>query len=705
MSAIQFLREKAGVFVAGIIGLSLFLFVVSDFFGNGRGQRKQARSYYELGRISGEYVSYQDYEQRVQNLIEIYKLSGTTNIDESMSESIRENVWQQIVREKILDNQYDKLGIDVSTEELDELVLGDNPHPIVMQLFTDQSTGNFNKSFLVNFLKQIDLDETAKKYWLFFEDEIVNERKNSKYNNLVSNGLFITSKQAEFDKILNNATVDFSYIQKNYSTVPDSSVTISKAEMEQYYKTHKENYKRSPLRNIEFVSFDIVPSEDDIKDTEQWITKTQEEFVSAPDPVQFINLTADTRHTAFYLPISSVPENLREFVKKEDKSSVFGPYQEEGSYKIARLIDVADRPDSVHARHILLSPNQARSSEQLKTLADSLVKLIRSGFSFEALALTNSDDQGSAQIGGDLGWFPEGRMVVPFNNACFTGKKGEIITAETNFGIHIIEILDRSKNTRKYNLGIVDRKILPSSATNQRIYSEASQFAGTNDTFEKFTSAAAEKNLNKQSANDVAPQQKTLPGLENPRSLIISLFTAEDGQIILDNSQQAVFEIGDKYVVAYCTKVQEEGTAPFADVENDIKFAILKDKKAEILSDEFNKNRQDGKTLYDIANTMGLNVQDATQINFRSYSVPGAGSEPALIAAATVAKQGVVSSPVKGNNGVYLVYVNGITTNDSQDLKLLQERLTSTYQMRGSYEAYEALRKSANVVDKRYKFY
>jgi len=219
MSAIQFLREKAGVFMAALIGLSLLLFVVSDFFGGGRGQRLQARKAYQIGEIAGEYVSYPDYEERVQSMFEIYKLSGNTTIDEATAESIREQVWQQMVREFILDKQYQKLGINVSTEEVDEMVLGNNPHPIVQQLFTDQATGVFNKSFLINFLKQIELDETAKNYWLFFEDEIVNDRISTKYNNLVSKGLYVTSRQAEFEKNLTGSSVDFSFILKNYSSV------------------------------------------------------------------------------------------------------------------------------------------------------------------------------------------------------------------------------------------------------------------------------------------------------------------------------------------------------------------------------------------------------------------------------------------------------------------------------------------------------
>ncbi|MCE5346757.1 MAG: SurA N-terminal domain-containing protein [Bacteroidales bacterium] len=705
MSALQFLREKAGVLVAAVIGLSLFLFVVSDFFGNGRGQRLKAQKYYEIGEIGGQKISYQDYELRLQNLMEIYKLSGRSSIDESTTESIREQTWQQMVREKILDSQYKNLGINVSVEELDEMVLGNNPHQIVQQLFTDQKTGTFNKSFLVNFLKQTEVDETAKKYWLFFEDEIVNDRMNAKYNNLVSKGLYVTSKQAEFDKNLASNTVDFSYIVKNYSSVSDSAIKISESDIQAYYEKHKQSYKRSALRDIEYVTFDVVPSEDDIKQVEQWINTTKAEFATASDPAQFINLSSDTRHIGFFTPLSAVPDNLKDFVKQEDMNAIFGPYIEDGSYKIARLLAVADRPDSVHVRHILLSPNQTRSLEATRHEADSLIKLIKSGTSFESLALANSNDQGSAQIGGDLGWFPEGRMVVPFNNACFSGKKGDIKTAETTFGIHIIEILAQSKDTRKYDIGFIDRKIIPGSITNQRIYSVASQFAGTNNTYDKFNSAIAAQGLNKRVINDVAPQQKTLPGLDNPRSLIISLFQTEKGNIVLDNSQQAVFEIGDKFVIAYCTKVQNEGIAPVADVRNDVRFALVKDKKAELISTEFNKNNGSGKSLESIANAMGLTLQEATQINFRSYTVPGVGTEPALVGAASVAKQGIVSGPVKGTNGVYMLVANNVTNPQGEDLNLLKERLTTTFQMRGNYEAYEALRKEANIVDKRYKFY
>ncbi len=180
---------------------------------------------------------------------------------------------------------------------------------------------------------------------------------------------------------------------------------------------------------------------------------------------------------------------------------------------------------------------------------------------------------------------------------------------------------------------------------------------------------------------------------------------AEKGKIILDANQQAVFEIGDKYVIAYCTRVTEEGPAPMADVENDIRYNIIRDKKADLISSELKKMITPGKTLDDIARSAGVTVQEATRINFRSYSVPGAGVEPALIAASSVADQGIIAGPITGLNGVYLITVNNVTTSPGEDLKLLKSRLMSTFEMRGSYEAYDALRKNANVIDKRYKFY
>ncbi|HQO84832.1 MAG TPA: SurA N-terminal domain-containing protein [Bacteroidales bacterium] len=706
MAILQSLREKAGPLLAIVIGFSLLLFVVSDFFGSNTSQRRKANKYYQLATIDGETVSYQEFEARVQELVDIYKMSGSSEVNEEMMQSLREQVWQQMLSEKLMGKTYRQVGLGVSPDEVEMLVFGDDRHPIVRQLFTDPGTGTFNESFLVNFLKATETDDATKKYWLFFEDQIINDRLNTKLVNLMSKGLYVTGKQSEYENSLHENTVSFSYMVRNYASIPDSLVKVTSDEIRSYYDKHKDQFKRGASRDIEYITFEIAPSEEDIKETETWAVNEKENFAAATEVIQYINLTADTRYTGSYLTMDDLPESLRPLAETGDKTTVLGPYLEDETFKLARIIDIADRPDSVRAAHILLSPNANRTLAQARKEADSLIALVRSGIDFNLLAMANSDDQGSAQVGGDLGWFSEGMMVIPFNNACFSNKKGDIVTAETTYGIHIIKIIDQSRRVRKYDIGIVDRQIIPGSMTTQRIYSDASYFAGNNETYEKFNKAVAEGNLNKKLALNVTPDQKELPGLTQSRELVMALFqNSKAGSIITDNSNQAVFELPDQYVVAYCSRAQEEGVAPVEDVASEIRFILAKKKKAEIIAAEMKKLEAEGKSLNEIAAHYNTTVQDASGINFRSYSIPGAGIEPALISAASASEAGKLSKPVEGNNGVYMFMVSEVTPVAAEDLEMVKERMNSSYQIRASYEAYQALRDKNEVKDMRYKFY
>ena len=704
MAILQDLREKAGPLLAIVIGISLLLFIVSDFFGSNTSQRRKANKYYQLATIDGESVSYQEFEARVQDLADIYKMSGSTEINEEMMQSLREQVWQQMLSEKLMGKTYRQVGLGVSPDEVEMLVFGDDRHPIVRQLFTDPGTGTFNESFLVNFLKATETDDATKRYWLFFEDQIINDRLNTKLVNLMSKGLYVTGKQSEYENSLHENTVSFSYMVRNYAAIPDSLVKVTPDEIRSYYDKHKDNFKRGATRDMEYITFEIAPSEADMKETETWAINEKENFAAATEVIQYINLTADTRYTGSYLTMDDLPESLRPLAETGDKTTVLGPYLEDETFKLARIIDIADRPDSVRAAHILLSPNANRTLAQARKEADSLIALVRSGIDFNLLAMANSDDQGSAQVGGDLGWFSEGMMVIPFNNAC--NKKGDIVTAETTYGIHIIKIIDQSRRVRKYDIGIVDRQIIPGSMTTQRIYSDASYFAGNNETYEKFNKAVAEGNLNKKLALNVTPDQKELPGLTQSRELVMALFqNSKAGSIITDNSNQAVFELPDQYVVAYCSRAQEEGVAPVEDVASEIRFILAKKKKAEIIAAEMKKLEAEGKSLNEIAAHYNTTVQDASGINFRSYSIPGAGIEPALISAASASEAGKLSKPVEGNNGVYMFMVSEVTPVAAEDLEMVKERMNSSYQIRASYEAYQALRDKNEVKDMRYKFY
>ncbi len=699
------MRDRAGALLAIVIGVSLVIFVLGDFFGGGSGQNKRAKDYYEIAEIDGQGVSYQEFDNRAQNLIEIYKMSGTTTITEAMSESVREQIWNQIVEERILSDEIAILGLGVSPEEVDAMVLGDNPHPIIQQLFANQETGILDKSFLVNFLKTIEYDPQAKAYWLFFEDEIVTSQTKTKLTNLISKGLYVTSKQAEFEAALTAHVVDFSFVSRPFSTMPDTAVVITNSDIEKYYNKHKKEFGQNAARSIEYVEFEVLPSDSDVSKTEQKITEAISEFASTDNPVQFINLTADTRHFEVFQPIGDVPEMIRDFVSKENRDEVYGPYVENETYKAARIIEIENRPDSVQARHILFTTNTYGTKEATSFQADSILNLIKNGTSFEILAQLVSED-GSSQLGGDLGWFSEGQMITSFNNACFEGKKGDLNIVETSFGIHIIEILNQSRNTKKYHIGIIDIAIEPSSATYQNIYSEASRFAGINNTYEKFDQAISDDKLNRKSGRDIGPDEKVLGELETPRQLIMSLYEAKEKEIILDRSEQAVFELGNKFVIAYCTDVKEEGYAATEDVESDIRFALLKEKKAEILITGMNKEIEGLDNIEDISSKLGLTVREATGISFNSFSIPGAGIEPAIISSAANAEEGFLSGPIKGENAIYIISVNTVNNNSQMlSVDILKNQLTSSFEMRAYYEGIEALRKKSDIVDKRYKFY
>lgn len=705
MATLQTIRNKAGILIAVVIGLALLAFVLGDFLGQGSGPAFGSKKFYELAEINGKSISYQVYEQKIQNLIEVYKLIGRSVIDEATNESIREQTWQQLIRDYVLTDEYKELGITVSSDELFDLVQGNNPHPIIRNLFSDPQTGQINKSALIQFLKTLDNDPGQRAYWLFLEKEILQDRTFIKYNNLIAKGLYVTQLQAEQEYLSSNKRIDLSYIVQRFNSVPDSLVNITQSDLEKYYKDHNRDYKQTGSRDIEYIAFEVVPSGEDIKHAEDWINNIKKDFEESEETPQFINLSADTPFDDKNYKPDELPETIKEFIQDANVGDVFGPYFEEETYKLAKLVAINYLPDSVHARHILISPNQNRNYEQAKSEADSLKNMIEGGIDFAIVATINSDDQGSAQLGGDLGWFEEGAMVKPFNDACFESKKGDLTIVESQFGFHIIEILDQGTAVKKYKIGILDRKVEPGSSTYQNIYAEASRFAGLNDTYEKFIAAIAEQGYEKRTANDIQETDKQIPGLESPRTLIRAVYETKENEIVLDYNDQAIFELGNMFIVAYLTSVREEGFAPLKQVRSDVEFNVRKIKKAEKIIEDLKAEISRTESLEDLAVSLNLQIEEASSISLNSFSIPGAGIEPVVIATAVNSPLDTISSPIAGNNGVYIIRVNNISEPEGSDFEIEKARLNNNYQARANYEAFEALKKIANIVDKRSKFY
>jgi peptidyl-prolyl cis-trans isomerase D len=700
MATLEKIRNRAGVLVAVVIGFALFAFILGDVLGSGTSLFSNTQ--FEVAEIGGTSIPYQELQRKIDNLSEIYKMNtGEASLTTEVYESIYEQAWQQLVNEYVMQKEYDKLGILVGADELFDMVQGRNIHPIVRQIFTDPNTGMFNQEALLNFLRNMNQDPSGSSlaYWLFVESEIIGERKALKYNNLLEKGLYVTSLQAKNAFYETNKRIDFDFIVQRYTSIADTLVSISEKEIKDYYKKNKSDFQQEHSRDIEYVAFDIVPSDEDNRDAKLWIERMLAEFSSVQEVKQFTNLNSDIPYDNTNYSFGELSDEINNFMFNARVGDVYGPYLENGAYKIARLAEINFLPDSVRARHILIQPSETISQEQAKAKADSLLNLAKRGASFELLAIEHSTDNGSRFNGGDLGWFPEGMMVKPFNDACFAARKGDKFLVETQFGYHVIELMDRAADVKKVQVAVMAREVEPSTATYQRIFMQASSFAGANDTYEKFQNAVVKDGLSKRIANNLLPADNRIAGLESPREMIRWAFNTKE------HSVSQVFEISNKFVVATVSKVREKGTKPLSDVREEIELTLKKDKKAEMIAAEMKNEISSGSSIDQIAMKRNLNIESALEISFTSFSIPNAGIEPKVIAYASSMEEGKISEPIAGENGVYLLRVTNIESPEQTDYAMEKIMLKNNFASRVGFEAYEALKKIAEIKDNRAKFF
>lgn len=703
MATLEKLRNRAGTLVAVVIGLALLAFILGDLFGSGGSLF--SRNQFEIAEISGKSIPYQTYQERVDHIAELNKVSRRVNaLDEQTMENIREEVWNQLVQEFVLSSNYKNLGIAVSPSELFDMVQGRNLHPIIRQEFGNPQTGEVDVAMVDQFLRNLDADPSGfqRAIWLYLEDIIIRDRLFTKYNNLISKGLYVTNFHAEKSAASRSTRVDMEFVVERYNSVADSLITVSASEVSKFYKSNKHKFQQQASRDVEYIVFPITPSQDDYKLAEEWINKIKDEFRSASDPVQFTNLNSDTPYNErFYKQGELSNEEIDQWAFSARVGEFTDPIFDGESYLMANLVNIEFLPDSVKARHILLSTNVQSQAEYdaVSQKADSLLNVVkRNRTRFAQVAREYSDDPGSAAQGGDLGWFPEGAMVKPFNDACFNGKKGDIVLVESQFGFHIIEIQELGRLTKKVQVALLERNVIPSSRTYQNIYQKASEFAGINNTYEKFTAAAQEQRLSKRLASNLRELDKRVAGLENPREMVRWAYREKV------NSVSPVFEFGDNFVVATLKAVREEGVAPMAQVEQEIRAELMQEKKAEVLKGKFSGAIANANSIHNLASELSLQVQEAPGITFSSFSLPAVGFEPAVIAAAVQASEGKVVGPIKGNSGVYALVTNAINI-EEVDKSAEATRLLNLYKSRSVREAYEAIKENANIIDKRSRFF
>ena len=705
MATLQNIRNRGGLLVAIVIGLALGAFILGDMLNSG--SKLMTPSKMKIAEIDGESVQYPDFQRKVEELSEVYKMNTQkTTIDETTWEQIREQVWQGYLQENIIGKATEKLGIGVTPDELFDLVQGNNPHPIIQQLFKNPKTGAVDKSVIIQFLKSLETTATAqqKSYWLYIESQIKLDRLRTKYNSLVSKGLYTTSEEAKKSLEAKDKSVNFKYIVLNYSTVPDAAVNVSDNELKEYYDKHKDEYKQEKTRKIEYINFEVLPSASDIAATQKWLIDIKPEFASVTDNKQFVSVNSDIAYDPGFYKKEELSPAIANWAFNAQPGDFYGPYLESNEYKLAKLDQFKMMPDSVQASHILINPQTVGSVEKAKAKIDSIKKLIENGADFAAMAKKFSEDQGSAAKGGELGWFKRKQMVPEFEEVAFTGEINKLNIAYTRFGYHLIKTTKKGKETNEVRIATLSRKIEPGTDTYQKVYSEVSKFASENQTAEAFNKAVVAQKLDKKLAT-LKENDRDVPGLESSRQLVKAAFSADLGKVLVNNENSTIFEFGNKFVIGVLTGATEEGNSTFDEAKVRVDLVVRKEKKAQMLAEKL-KNAASGQSdLSGVASKLSTEVKDAAGVNFNSYSIPAIGAEPAVIGTVCYLPEGKISAPIEGNNGIYLARVTSVSISPDKDVKGEKKRLEQSMGYRAGSEVFESLKKIASITDRRAKFY
>ena len=696
MAVLEDIRKKGGVIISIIIGLALFAFVLGDFIP-GLGRRN-----FDVAKIAGKTLNVQDFEAKIEEVTNMYKQqTGQNSVDDRMRDMIHDHAWQMFVDETIWQQTYEQIGLSVSDVELMDVITGPNPHQRIRQIFTDQQTGEFDRSRLMNFLKNKNSDQNSAHQWSMLEKSILDDRYMQKYSTLVGKGIFVPDFLAENENQEMNKKVDFDYIIQRYTAIPDSAVQVSKDDLKAYYKKHRNQWEQNASRDIEYVVFNIVPSSDDRAAAQTWIDKIKPEFKEAADPIQFVKLNSRTPVDTRFLTREQLPVQVTGLFD-EHIGAMVGPYQEGEALKLVRLAKVENRPDSVKVRQIVLMPKEQTQASYAKivTLADSIKTAVEKGADFARLALKYSADPAVATNNGDLGWLHEAQMQGdPMMETLFNMKKGEVTKLDNGQMAFVVQITDRGKEMKKVQIATLQHDINPSSRTEQILYSQASKFAIENRTEKQFTETAAAQNLYKRMGNNLGENDRQIPGLSSARQVVRWAYGAKAGQV------SDVFTVDNSYVVAILKTIRKKGFAPINQVATEMDYAIRREKKAAIIADQLADVTKNTQSFSDLAINLNLPVETATGITFSAFSIPSAGIEPKLIAAVTSVGEGNSLQPVEGANGVFLFTVRQIVEPEEAGKEQARERLAITYSNRSMSESIQALRKAANVEDLRSKFY
>ena len=705
MAAIGNIR-KHSTFLVIVIGVALAAFVLGDFAKGGGGSRN-----INVGEIEGQEITIMDFNYEAEKNIEAImqqQQKDRLTVDEIFS--AKDQTWNDLVQRIIMDNEYEALGLSVTSDELFDLIQGPNPHALIKQYFADPQTKQYDRNLVVRYLQNMEtLPDDAKQQWIRFEKYIKDDRLRTKFNALISKGYFVPNALAKVNYNETNEKADIELVAAKYVDIQDSLFNPTDNDYSDYYNSNKERYKQKASRSVEYVVFNIIPSQKDIEDAGREMDQIAAEFKETVDVVRFVKVNSDKSIDTSWFAPGVLPVQIDSLMFNSEVGTISEPYKLNDEYHVARLMEIGNRPDSMKASHILISyvgaynanENVAIDKVQALSLADSLYNVLKKKPSkMTTLAKEFSNDPSVAQNNGDLGWFADGAMVPAFNKAVYNTKNGNFVVTETPFGFHIIEVTGKKELVKKVKVAMIDREIYASDDTYQKTFAKASKIATECTTEEEFNTMVADQGLNKREMSSIREMSNYIAGLKNPRQIVRWTYNddTEIGQV------SSVFDLEDMFVVAVLTEAVDEGYPTLDNVKERIKQKVYNNLKGEYFAEKMLEYNGD---LNKIRENMTVTDKQVDQLFFSSRNLPGFTSENEVIGSLFAMKDGEVSQPIVGTSATFVVKINSITpAADISDYSSTITKLIGEFNQKVSQNApYNALKESLDITDSRIEFY
>ena len=687
MGAMNTLRQNTGV-ILWILVISfgvIWTLQDSDVFS---AMNQPNRS---IAMVNGSPIQQEEYQRTLEQLRTRFQQQLGGDLNPQMQDRMREQAYNRVINQKLREQEMDRLGISVTDSEIESMVFGENPHPVIRQQFAD-STGQINYQLLQNMAQ----NPQARSRWLQLEQFLRRQRRQQKMSSLVQATIQVSEQDVKNYYRRQNTSASARYVSLRYARVPDDSISVSESDLRSYYEDNKEDFERQKTLTIQYATTTKQATAQDSSAIAEDLSELREDFTTTEnDSLFLLNNASDSDFSSTYKTPDQLNAQVADSVyANPEPGRIVGPVFGGGQ---AHLIKIRDtRPadtEFAHARHILLKTDQANSEMmgRLQAIRDS----IESGeASFAEMARKYSDDQ-SASSGGDLGWFSQGSMVEAFEDTAFNAEPGSLVgPIRSEFGYHLIKVEGRASQAVQtvdlaYNLS-------PSQSTLADQESRLGDLAYYAEESGNFREEAERLELPVQEVQ-VETGQSSIPGIGQSPALSRFLETASTGAI------SEVIEMSDKFVVARVTNVTPEGYRSFSEVESQIRPQVELQKKRQVVVDRMERALAQN-SFESLPKALGTNIRSQSDISFDGGPIPGLGREPKFVGTIFGLDEGETSGVVEGQNAAFVVQVTQKTSPPAltdQQRQEIRKQLLKQRRKQVASDWIAALKENATIKDNR----